>query len=72
MSDRRLSDEFFQNKVEQNQIKEALIRAIPENVYYHNLIIALAEMLHDAAQQAFKEDVFTRSIHDKPKSEVVP
>lgn len=50
--------EFFENRKEQAEIKIALTEAIPQNVYYHNLVVALAEMLARAIQEQQKEDVF--------------
>ncbi|CAK0756336.1 hypothetical protein CCP3SC15_2150007 [Gammaproteobacteria bacterium] len=58
---RKLKDEFFQNKIEQGKIKSALWEAMPVNVYYHNLIIALAEMLLRCIELAYKDEV-----HNKP------
>lgn len=56
-----LSPEYFENKVEQGRIKEAVRQAIPENVYYHNLIIVFSEMLVEFTCTAFKEEVFSKS-----------
>lgn len=57
--------EYFDNKIQQNQIKEAVHKALPGGVYYHNLIIAFAEMLADFTQMAFKEEVFEKGIKNK-------
>lgn len=68
MSQRIYTDEYFENKVQQGQIKKALLLAIPEGVYFHNLLIALAELLADNTRRAFTEEVFTKRVN-KPLSE---
>lgn len=62
---RKLTKEYYANKREQNRIHEAILQAIPENAYYHNLIITLADLLQWCVIQEYKEDVFTKP----PKSE---
>lgn len=56
-----LPPEYFENRAEQNRIADAVLSAIPEDVYYHNLIIAFAEMLLWFTQQEFKSDVYSKS-----------
>ena len=58
---RTLTEEFFDNKAEQNKIKIAIHRAIPEGVFYHNLVIVLSEIIKDMVWEMTKEDVFQRS-----------
>jgi len=64
----QLTKEFQENKKEQHQIASAVLSAIPENVYYHNLIIAFAELLADFTLRAFKEVVYSKST--KPESKL--
>ena len=54
--------EYFENRKQQNKIKLLVNEAIPVGVYYHNLIIAFAEMLTDFTWQSFKKDVFKKEI----------
>lgn len=61
----QLPPQYFENKKEQSQIGEAILKAIPENVYYHNLIIAMTELLAGFVARAYKEDVFKKSMSDK-------
>ncbi len=56
-----LSQDYFDNKREQAEIAVAVLKAIPKNACYHNLIISFAEMLAQFTNQAFKEEVFGRS-----------
>jgi hypothetical protein len=60
----KLSQEYFDNKREQCQIKEAVYKALPKDLYYHNLIIAFSEMLQRFIVLAFHEEV-----HGKLKDE---
>ena len=62
---RQLREEYFENKQEQNKIRLAILQAIPEDVYYHNLIIVLAELLGRFTAAAFEEEVLTKSTRDK-------
>lgn len=48
---------FFDNQVQKAEIKQALTAAIPPNVTYYNLILALTELLQDFARLAFADDV---------------
>lgn len=57
----KLPPEYFENKIEQGKIKQAVLSAIPPDVYYHNLIIVFAEMLARFTEQAFKEEMYTKS-----------
>jgi hypothetical protein len=57
---RELPEEFFLNRSEQARIKSAIMTALPSNLSYYNLIIALAELLVEITDQAYKEDVFTK------------
>lgn len=61
----QLTNEYFQNKKQQAVIKGKLLEAIPANVYYHNLIIALAELLADMTRLAWRDDVYTKAMKDK-------
>lgn len=56
-----LPPEYFENRAEQNKIAAAVLKAIPENVYYHNLIIVFADMLLRFTQREFKSDIFSKS-----------
>lgn len=56
-----LPQQYFDNKIEQARIKEAVLMAIPDNVNYYNLIISFAEMLARFTEHAFRDEVFTRS-----------
>jgi len=56
------TEEYCQNRKQQDQIKSLVNEAIPSGVYYHNLIIAFADMLKDFTWQSFKEDVFKKGI----------
>lgn len=55
---RKIPTEYFKNRQEQAKIKLALTEAIPVGVYYHNLIIALTEMLERAVTTTYEEEVF--------------
>lgn len=61
----RLPPEYFQNRQEQARIKMLIVEAIPEGVFYHNLIIALAELLAGYTEKAFREKVREEEI--KPR-----
>ena len=58
----KLTKEYFENRKQQGEIKLAIMESIPRNVYYHNLIIALAEILHRMVEASYQEDVFTKVI----------
>lgn len=62
-----LPQEYFDNKAEQSKIKQAVLECLPTEVYYHNIIIALAEMLAQFTKDAFKDDVFRKSPKQKVK-----
>jgi hypothetical protein len=49
-----ISQENSLNLQEQAEIELALTTAIPKNVYYHNLIIALTNMLVYTVNEAYK------------------
>lgn len=61
----KLPPEFFENKKEQSEIKLAVSRAIPKDVYYHNLIIVFSEMLSSFVYRAFNDEVYNKSIKEK-------
>lgn len=52
-----LSPDFFANRKEQLQIEEAIILAIKPGMYYHNIVIALANMLRHYTQEMVKDEV---------------
>ena len=54
--------EYFENRQQQSRIKTIVHEALPDGIYYHNLIITFAEMLADFTWQAFKEEVFRKGI----------
>ena len=54
---RSYTKEYFANRIEQGKIKEALWKAMPTNIYYHNVIIALSEMLSRCVDENYQEDV---------------
>lgn len=58
---RKLTEEFFDNKSEQNKIKSAIHQAIPEGIFYHNLVIVLSEIIKDMVWEMTKEDVFKKA-----------
>ena len=62
---RQFREEYFENKQEQAKIKLAILHAIPEDVYYHNLIIVLADLLMRFTAASFEEEVLTKSTRDK-------
>lgn len=64
MSRRTYSKEYFENREQQASLRQAILHALPDNgtVYYHNLIIVLAELLVDFTRMAFSEEVYTRSV----------
>jgi hypothetical protein len=66
---RTYTDEYFQNQIEQSQIEAAILKAIPVNVYYYNLIIVLAKLIKDFVIDNFKEQVFTTAVRDKKLGE---
>ena len=47
--------EYFDDKKEQAKIKSAIIDAIPKDVRYSNLIVALSEMLTYFARKQFED-----------------
>ena len=63
----RFTRQAEENLKEQFEIEEALTRAIPESVYYHNLIIVLAKMIARYTEYSFKEAVWHKGMEDKPK-----
>lgn len=65
----KLSPEYFENRAEQAQIKEAIERAIPRDVLYQNLIIALSEMLASLTHQAFEDEAKDSSLKVKSTEE---
>lgn len=42
------------DRAEQQRISSALFAAIPERVYYHNLIIAIADMLQTCVRMSMR------------------
>lgn len=60
-----VTQDYFDNKKEQNEIALAILKAIPKNVRYHNLIIIFAEMLGRFTNDAFKEEVYGRIDEDE-------
>lgn len=48
---RPLKKEFFDDRSEQAKIKLAIVEAIPEGVYWHNLVAVLFELAHDYSSQ---------------------
>ncbi len=60
-----VTQEYFDNKREQAEIAVAVLKAIPKNACYHNLIISFAEMLAQFTNQAFKEEIYGRSEEDE-------
>ena len=58
---RKLTDEYFENKREQARISLAILEAIPEDVFYHNLIFVLSGLLQRMVEGAYSEDVFSAS-----------
>jgi hypothetical protein len=67
---------YFDHKAQQARLKSAILGALPDDgsIYYHNLIIALSELLADFSQQAFKEEVYgekesTLTYQQKPVKE---
>ena len=68
---RKLTDEYFANKQEQSKIKMAIHEAIPTDVYYHNLIIVLSEILQSMVYAMLKEEVFTKA-HKATQQSVEP
>lgn len=41
----KVSEKYLDSKKEQNEIRGALGKAIPKNIHFQNLIIALSEMM---------------------------
>lgn len=72
MSQRRYTAEYFQNREQQANLRQAILHALPDDgtVYLYNLIIVLAELLKDFTHRAFTEEVFTRSVKDKNGVEI--
>jgi hypothetical protein len=60
VSSKDYPEEYFYSKIQQAKIKSLILGALPDDgsIYYHNLIIALAEMLAEFSQQAFIEEVY--------------
>jgi hypothetical protein len=56
----QLTEQFFKNRQEQNKIKLALTEAMPVGVYYHNMIIALTDLLVTAVNEAYKDEVYKK------------
>jgi hypothetical protein len=55
-----ISNEFFENRKQQAAIRTAIVQAIPEDVAYFNLIIALSDLLSFFVNSAFRDDVFNK------------
>ena len=55
---RKLSKTYFDNKRQQAQIKQAILAAIPPDVYYFNVILALTELPTWAANQEHEDNLF--------------
>lgn len=53
----KLTEEYFKNQTEKVRIKTALTSAIPANVTYFNLILALTELIREWAGIAFEDEV---------------
>lgn len=51
---------YFENKREQSDIKQAILDAIPRDVFYHNLNAVLAELLRDFIGYSTRDELFTR------------
>lgn len=56
------TEEYFQNKQEQAKIKIAINTAVPVGVHYHNLIIAMSELLKTYVEEAYKDEVFSKPV----------
>lgn len=65
---RQPTDEYFQNKQQQNRIREVILEVLatlPDNeIYYHNLIMVMAELLQRFTEHAFTEDVYTKEVKE--------
>ena len=59
---RNPTDEFFQNNIQQAEIELKLTEAIPPGIYYHNLVLALTNMLRRAVWESYKELVYTKKV----------
>ena len=52
---REYQPEYFDNKQEQNKIKQAILDALPTGVEYYNLIAAMNELQQTFILHAFKK-----------------
>lgn len=59
------TQEYFDNQVEKNRIKGAILGAIPKGTHYHNLIIALAELLTFFVSDSVKIETGLEAIEDQ-------
>lgn len=56
-----LPPEHPANRNEQNKIADVVLAAIPDNVYYRNLIIVFTDLLSGFAKGSFKSNVYSKS-----------
>ena len=67
---RHYPPEYFASRIQQSKIKQAILDSLIslDEVYYHNLIIATAELLAEFTRQAFSEEIFNKdSANDSPQ-----
>jgi len=61
----KIPDSYFKNRQEQYKIELALTSAIPEDVYYYNLIVVLSSMLNRSIKEMIRDDAKTSDIQDE-------
>lgn len=67
-----LTYDYFKNRTEQKTIAYAILAAIPPNVRYHNVIVALTDVLGNVVQLAYAEGAFTvRGADQQPQADEV-
>lgn len=58
---RKLGKAYFENLEEISMIKEGVWRSIPQGYFYHNIILALADVLSECVRLSLKEELFNKS-----------
>lgn len=63
------TEEYFENREQQANLRQAILHALPDDgtVYFHNLIIVLAELLTEFTRMAFRDEVYTKPVERNRK-----
>lgn len=63
----KLPPEYFINRVRVIELKTALVKAIPPMSYYHEINVALAEVLAEMVASEYKDEMMGKRSGRKTK-----